>query len=156
VRRSHCGGRTDDVESSPPASDTLASVKAMTSPIDPHAHDPALRTIAMPADANPDGDIFGGWLLSQMDMAGGSAALERARGRVVTVAIEGMNFHEPVEVGDEVSCYTHLVRVGRTSLTIHVEAWKRRRDQRRRTKVTEGDFTYVKIDSQRRPVPIGD
>lgn len=116
--------------------------------------EPALRTIAMPADANPQGDIFGGWLLAQMDLAGGSAALQRARGRVATVALNAMTFHEPVEIGDEVSCYAIVTRVGRTSMTIEVEAWKRRQHEDLRVKVTEGVFTYVKIDENRRPIPV--
>ena len=121
---------------------------------DPDRHQATLRTIAMPADANPNGDIFGGWLLSQMDLAGGSAATERARGRVVTVAMDAITFHEPVEVGDELSCYTQISRVGRTSITVDIEAWKRRPVSRQRIKVTEGVFTYVKIDRNRRPKPV--
>ncbi|MCA9247622.1 MAG: acyl-CoA thioesterase [Planctomycetales bacterium] len=118
------------------------------------AAEPMLRTIAMPADANPSGDIFGGWLLSQMDMAGGNAAMRRAGGRVVTVAIDAVNFHEPVEVGDELTCYAHVSHVGRTSMTIEIEAWKRRLDRQQRVKVTEAVFTYVKIDANRRPQPV--
>lgn len=114
----------------------------------------ALRTTAMPADANPNGDIFGGWLLSQMDIAGGNSAMRRARGRVVTIAIDGMNFYEPVDVGDEVSCYTQIVRIGRTSMTIEIEAWKRRPASEETTQVTRGVFTYVKIDEHRRPEPV--
>lgn len=121
---------------------------------DPTSGELMLRTIAMPADANPAGDIFGGWLLSQMDLAGASAAVERAKGRVVTVGMNAISFYEPVEVGDEVSCYTDVQRVGRTSITVVVEAWKRRQDSPRRVKVTAGVFTYVKIDEQRRPVPV--
>src|SRR5690348_12299714 len=94
----------------------------------PTLNEVMLRTIAMPADTNPAGDIFGGWLLSQMDLAGASAAVRRAKGRVVTVGMDAISFYEPVEVGDEVSCYTKLQRVGRTSLTIEVEAWKRHQD----------------------------
>ena len=116
--------------------------------------EPALRTIAMPADANPNGDIFGGWLLSQMDLSGANIAIRRAAGRVVTVAIDAMSFHEPVEVGDEVTCYATIQRIGRTSITVDVEAWKRRQDRAERTKVTEGVFTYVKVDANRRPVPV--
>jgi acyl-CoA thioesterase YciA len=86
---------------------------------------PLVRVIAMPADANPNGDIFGGWLLSQMDLAGGSLAAQRARGRCATVAVDGMVFHEPVFVGDEVSCYGELVKTGRTSMTVRIEAWRR-------------------------------
>ena len=113
-----------------------------------------MRTIAMPADANPSGDIFGGWLLSQMDMAGGNAAMRRAGGRVVTVAIDAVNFHEPVEVGDELSCYAEVTNVGRTSLTVDIQAWKRRLDREERVQVTEAIFTYVKIDADRRPIPV--
>ncbi len=113
-----------------------------------------LRMIAMPADANPDGDIFGGWLLGQMDLAGGSAAARRVRGRAVTVAVNGMKFHLPVFIGDEVSCYTEIVRIGRTSLTIHVEAWRQHRETGFEEMVTEGLFTFVAIDENRRPRPV--
>src|SRR3978361_1050199 len=113
--------------------------------------EPALRAIAMPADANPSGDIFGGWLLAQMDLAGGSAAMQRADGRVATVAITGMTFHQPVFVGDEVSCYATITRVGRSSITIELESWARRHRGTRRGKVTAGTFTYVAIDGDRRP-----
>jgi acyl-CoA thioesterase YciA len=122
--------------------------------IDPTQHEATLRTIALPADTNPSGDIFGGWLLSQMDLAGASAAIRRAQGRVVTVAMNAISFYEPVEVGDELSCYTQILRIGRTSLTVEVEAWKRRQDRAERIKVTEGVFTYVKIDDSRQPEPL--
>src|SRR4051794_33333740 len=89
--------------------------------------EPALRAIAMPADANPNGDIFGGWLLAQMDLAGGSAASQRAKGRVATIAITGMTFRLPVFVGDEVSCYCTIETVGRSSMAIRIESWARRR-----------------------------
>jgi len=115
---------------------------------------PALRAMAMPADTNPSGDIFGGWLLSQMDIAGGSLARQRAGGRITTVGIEAMTFHKPVLVGDEVSCYTTLLRVGRTSIRIKIDTWVRRGDQFDHIKVTEGVFTYVAIDENRRPRPI--
>ncbi len=115
---------------------------------------PALRAMAMPADTNPSGDIFGGWLLAQMDIAGGSLARQRAGGRVTTVGVEAMTFHKPVLVGDEVSCYTTLVRVGRTSIRIKIDTWVRRGDQFDHIKVTEGVFTYVAIDENRRPRPI--
>ncbi|MBL8700422.1 MAG: acyl-CoA thioesterase [Alphaproteobacteria bacterium] len=105
----------------------------------------------MPADTNPNGDIFGGWLLSQMDLAGGNLAGQRARGRVATVAITAMTFHLPVFVGDEVSCHCEIARIGRTSITIHVETWVRRRDGGEVVKVTEGTFTYVAIGIDRRP-----
>ena len=120
----------------------------------PPAQEPALRAIAMPADANPNGDIFGGWLLSQMDLAGGNVAGQRARGRVATVAIEGMEFHLPVFIGDEVSCYATIERVGRTSMTIRIETWVRRRDGGARVKVTQGVFTYVAIGADRKPRPV--
>jgi acyl-CoA thioesterase YciA len=118
--------------------------------------EPALRSIAMPADANPSGDIFGGWLLAQMDLAGGSLAMQRAQGRVVTVAITAMTFHQPVFIGDEVSCYAEITRIGRTSLTIHIESWARRHRGRERVKVTEGTYTYVAVDADRRPRPVPD
>jgi acyl-CoA thioesterase YciA len=113
-----------------------------------------LRAIAMPADANPNGDIFGGWLLSQMDLAGGNLAMQRARGRVATVAITAMTFHLPVFIGDEVSCFCRLERVGRSSMTIDVETWVRRRDGGEIVKVTQGTFTYVAIGVDRRPRPV--
>ena len=110
-----------------------------------------LRAIAMPADANPEGDIFGGWLVSQMDLAGATIAFRRARGRCVTVAIDAMSFISPVFVGDEVSLFARLVHVGRTSVRVSVEAWRRRRDGRDVYKVTQGVFVYIAIDEQRRP-----
>ena len=121
---------------------------------DAPTREPALRAIAMPADANPSGDIFGGWLLSQMDLAGGVAAVRRARGRVATVAVTGMNFHLPVFIGDEVSCYAEIVKVGRTSITLKVESWVRRGISGEHIKVTEGLFTYVAIGDDRRPRPV--
>ena len=113
--------------------------------------EPAVRTIAMPADTNPSGDIFGGWLLAQMDLAGGTVALLRARGRVVTVAIERMTFHRPVFVGDLVSCYAEIVKVGRTSLTVQIETAVTRHDTGEEMTVTEGTFTYVHVDENGRP-----
>lgn len=113
--------------------------------------EPAIRTLAMPADANPHGDIFGGWLLAQMDIAGGVVAHRRARGRVATVAIESMTFHQPVFVGDEVSCYATIVRVGRSSIAIEIEAWARRGRTGEPVKVTAGRFTYVAVGEDRRP-----
>src|SRR5690349_19004028 len=112
---------------------------------------PLVRVIAMPADANPNGDIFGGWLPSQMDLAGGSLAARRARGRCATVAVDGMVFHEPVFVGDEVSCYCELVKTGRTSMTVRIEAWRRHLPSDEARKVTEATFTYVAIGEDRRP-----
>ena len=115
---------------------------------------PLVRVIAMPADANPNGDIFGGWLLAQMDLAGGSLATQRARGRCATVAVDSMVFHEPVFVGDEVSCYGELVRTGRTSMTVRIEAWRRHLPSDEVRKVTQAVFTYVAIGKDRRPRPL--
>jgi acyl-CoA thioesterase YciA len=111
----------------------------------------AIRTVAMPADTNPNGDIFGGWVLSQMDMAGGMIATRRAHGRVATVAIATMTFRLPVFVGDEVSCYGEIIRIGNSSLTIKVESWVRRGRGGELIKVTEGLFTFVAIDDDRKP-----
>ncbi|SDH52214.1 acyl-CoA thioesterase [Roseospirillum parvum] len=113
----------------------------------------ALRTIAMPADTNPAGDIFGGWLLGQMDLAGGTHARHHSRGRVATVAVDSMTFHKPVYVGDELSCYADMKRVGRSSMTVLVEAWVRRDSGQTTLKVTEGVFTFVAIDGEGRPRP---
>jgi acyl-CoA thioesterase YciA len=118
------------------------------------ASEPALRAIAMPADANPWGDIFGGWLLAQMDLAGGTVATRRAKGRTATVAITAMTFHRPVFVGDEVTCYCEIIKVGTTSITIKVESWVRRGVGNEQIEVTEGIFTYVAIGDDRRPRPV--
>lgn len=112
---------------------------------------PLIRTVAMPADTNPAGDIFGGWLLAQMDLAAGSAATRRARGRCATVALDAMSFLKPVYVGDEVSLYAHVTKVGRTSMQVHVEAWRRNREDEYHEKVTEAMFTFVALDDVRRP-----
>jgi acyl-CoA thioesterase YciA len=122
----------------------------------PPQSEPALRAIAMPADANPHGDIFGGWLLSQMDLAGGTVATRRAKGRVVTVAITAMTFHRPVFIGDEVSCYAEIVKTGSSSITVRIESWARRGRGEERVAVTEGLFTYVAVDAERRPCPLPD
>jgi acyl-CoA thioesterase YciA len=113
-----------------------------------------VRTIAMPADTNANGDIFGGWVLSQMDQAGGIAGVERAQGRVVTIAVEAMTFIRPVRVGDVLCVYTQVESVGRTSMKIHIEAWARRFQTREREKVTDATFTFVAIDDQGRPRPV--
>ena len=120
----------------------------------PPAREPAIRTLAMPADANPSGDIFGGWVLSQMDLPGGAIAAQRAGGCVATVAVTAMTFHRPVLVGDEVSCFGEVVRVGRTSIAVHVESWARRGFGNERIKVTEGLFTFVAIGPDRKPRPV--
>jgi acyl-CoA thioesterase YciA len=123
-------------------------------PAAPPAEPPLLRTIAMPADANPNGDIFGGWLMGLMDLAGGNAAGRRARGRVATVAVDAMVFHSPVIVGDEVSIYGRIVHVGRTSMRIEIEAWRRERASEAANIVTSAVFTFVAIDTARRPRPV--
>lgn len=107
-----------------------------------------IRTLAMPADANPAGDIFGGWVMSQMDIAGSIAAVELSHGRVVTVAVEAMTFIAPVKVGDVLCVYTTVERVGNTSITIGMEAWARRQRLPDRVKVTEARFVYVGLDEQ--------
>lgn len=120
----------------------------------PPAAAPQVRVIAMPADANPAGDIFGGWLMAHMDQAGASVALRRARGRVATVAVEAMAFHLPVRVGDEVSLYGRLLGVGRSSIRVHVEAWRRDRTAEDAARVTEATFTFVALDADGRPRPV--
>ena len=116
--------------------------------------DLTVRTIAMPADTNANGDIFGGWVMSQMDIAGGIAGVERAQGRVVTVAVDAMTFIRPVRVGDVLCVYTRVTSVGRTSMKIEIEAWARRFRQDYREKVTEATFTFVAIDEEGRPRPV--
>jgi acyl-CoA thioesterase YciA len=113
--------------------------------------DLSIRTLAMPSDTNANGDIFGGWLLSQMDLGGGIFASKTAKSRTVTVAIEAMNFRKPVFVGDLVSVHANLVRIGKTSVTVHVEAWVLRRKEMHSILVTDGNFTYVSIDDQGHP-----
>ena len=120
----------------------------------PPASEPVIRTVAMPADTNPSGDIFGGWLLAQMDLAAGSAATRRARGRCATVALDAMAFLKPVFVGDEVSLYATVRKVGRTSMQVHVEAWRRSRADDHSERVTEALFTFVALDEMRRPRPV--
>jgi len=115
---------------------------------------PSLRTIAMPADANPDGDIFGGWIMSQMDISSGVFAAHVAKGRVVTVAVDAMTFHKPVYIGDDVSCYCSVAKRGNTSITVHVEAWVRRHHSDTVAKVTQGMFTFVAVDANGKPKPL--
>ena len=116
------------------------------------------RTIAMPADSNPAGDIFGGWVLSQMDIAAGISASERAQCRTVTVALDSMHFIRPVKIGDVLCVYTKIQAVGHTSIDIHVEAWVQRDRSRNTVKVTEAKFRFVAlgVDGRPRPVPDGD
>ena len=111
----------------------------------------AIRTIAMPADLNPAGDVFGGWLVAQMDLAGGATAGRRSGGRVATVAIDAMQFHKPLHLGDELSCYCVLVRTGRTSMTYRIEAWARRQGADGEEMITHGTFTFVAIGPDGRP-----
>ncbi|MBM6576265.1 acyl-CoA thioesterase [Sphingomonas sp. BT552] len=112
---------------------------------------PTIRVAAMPGDANPYGDIFGGWLMGQMDLAAGSVASRHSGGRAVTIAVDAMKFHAPVLVGDEVSVYATLVAVGNTSMTIEVEAWRRARHVEEACKVTQARFVFVATDEERRP-----
>src|SRR5882762_2929155 len=116
--------------------------------------DLCIRTLAMPADTNANGDIFGGWLLSQMDLGGGIFASKVAQSRTVTVAIDAMNFRKPVYVGDLVSVHANLVRIGRTSVTVRLEAWVIRRKETNSILVTDGNFTYVSIDDHGQPQEI--
>ena len=118
------------------------------------AGDLALQTIAMPADANANGDIFGGWLVSQMDLAGGVSAGRLAKGRVATVAIDSMAFIRPVAIGSTVSCYTQILNIGRTSIEILVEVWAQPMSDVEQRKVTEGKCTFVAIDQNRRTRPV--
>lgn len=126
---------------------------ATPQPTRPHG-ELVIRTIAMPADANGNGDIFGGWLLSQMDIGGAIYAKNLCRSRVTTVAIDAMSFLNPVYVGDIVNCYASLVKIGRTSMRIDVDAWVQRGHAGELVRVTEGVFTYVAIDDNRRPHPV--
>ena len=113
-----------------------------------------IRTIAMPADTNPSGDIFGGWLMSQMDLGAAIYARNLSRSRVTTVAVDGMSFLNPVSVGDIVNCYASLLKVGHTSMKISVDVWVQRESDGKLVRVTEGVFTYVAIDPQGRPHPV--
>jgi acyl-CoA thioesterase YciA len=113
-----------------------------------------VRLAAMPRDTNANGDIFGGWVISQMDQAGGIRAAETAQGRVVTIAIEAMTFIRPVKVGDVLSVYTAVDHIGRTSLKVHIEAWAQRFRTHHREKVTDATFTFVAIGADGRPRPV--
>jgi acyl-CoA thioesterase YciA len=119
-------------------------------PVEPRG-ELCIRTLAMPADTNQNGDIFGGWLLSQMDVGGGILASKTAKSRTVTVSIEAMSFRKPVFVGDVVSVYCSVARVGHTSVTIRVEAWVIRRKETSSILVTDGNFIYVAIDDDGHP-----
>lgn len=132
-------------------SDTATS--SLPSPKSPRG-ELVIRTIAMPADTNANGDIFGGWLLSQMDLGGAVLARTLARCRVATVAIDAMAFLYPVCVGDIVSCYASHLKTGRTSMSIEVEAWAQRHEDGSHMRVTHGTFTYVALDKSGRPQPV--
>lgn len=116
--------------------------------------EPAIKIIAMPADANADGDMFGGWILSMMDLAGSIPARKRAKRRIVTVAVEKIVFHRPVFIGDCLECYSDIEKVGRTSMTVKVDTYAVRRETGEKEKITEGHFVYVAIGDDRRPVPV--
>lgn len=127
----------------------------MTTTLPPFEHrQPTVRTLPKPSDINNNGHIFGGWILSQMDVAGGITALRRAGGPVATVAIEAMTFHEPVLVTDWLSVYTDIVKTGRTSVTVDIEVKVMRRGATSEIMVTGGTFVYVRIDDHGRPIPI--
>lgn len=113
-----------------------------------------IRTIAMPADTNPSGDIFGGWIMSQMDLGSGIIAAKTAQSRVVTVAMEGLSFLQPVRVGDTVACYAWVEKIGRTSMMIPVEVWVQRYRSGEQVRVTQGVFTYVAVDMEGKPIPV--
>ena len=116
---------------------------------------PAIRVVTMPRDTNPGGSIFGGWIMSQVDIAGSIVALARAKGRVATVAVNSFEFHEPVFIGDLISCYAEVIRVGRTSITVNVEVYAQRNPGKVQTvKVTGAQLTYVALDENRRPRPV--
>jgi len=120
----------------------------------PAAREPTLRVVPMPSDANYTGDIFGGWIMSQVDIAGSIPAIELAKGRVATIAVNSFVFKQPVMIGDVVSFYAKVVRVGRTSITVDVEVYARRRALLEVVKVTEATLTYVAVDDERRPRPV--
>jgi acyl-CoA thioesterase YciA len=120
----------------------------------PHGRDPVLRVVPMPSDANFTGDIFGGWIMSQVDIAGSVPAGRLAKGRVTTVAVNSFVFKQPVLIGDLVSFYAKVVRVGRTSITVEVEVFAQRRSLHETVKVTDATLTYVAVDDNRRPRPV--
>jgi acyl-CoA thioesterase YciA len=145
------------IERDAPDEHQMTDSQAVHAPLNTESEpcgDLSIRTLAMPADTNQNGDIFGGWLLSQMDLGGGIFASKVAKSRTVTVAIEAMNFRKPVFVGDLVSVHANLVRIGKTSITVHIEAWVLRRKETHSILVTDGNFTYVSIDDQGHPQAI--
>src|SRR5947208_6057507 len=150
-------GRGGDVAIGCPAGHHCAPGGAMSDPATSHGAprgELTVRTIAMPADTNANGDIFGGWVMAHMDQAGGIAGVERARGRVVTLVVEAMTFIRAMRVGDVLEVYTEIESVGRTSMKIHVEAWAQRFQTHDRDKVTDATFTFVHVGDDGRPRPI--
>jgi acyl-CoA thioesterase YciA len=140
-----------------PKSSDMTDTKGVHAPLNRETKpsgDLCIRALAMPADTNQNGDIFGGWLLSQMDLGGSIFASKIVNSRTVTVAIEAMNFRKPVFVGDVVSVHANLVQIGKTSIAIHLEAWVQRRKEIHSILVTDGNFTYVSIDDQGHPQAI--
>jgi len=113
--------------------------------------EPAIRVLAMPSDTNPAGDIFGGWVLSQMDIAGGLVTAKECKGRTVTIGIQSMTFHKPVLIGDTLCCYVEIIQKGNTSMTVKIESWAKRQYEDVREMVTEGVFTYVAVTKDRKP-----
>lgn len=139
------------MSSDDPKHQTVSSPRSLGTP----EGDRTITVVAMPADTNPSGDIFGGWILSQMDIAGGVAASRRAEGRCVTIGVQEMEFHQPVHVGDLVSCYANILKIGTSSITIKIETWTTNHYRPGPAiKVTEGVFTYVAIDENRKPRPV--
>lgn len=132
----------------------MDSSSPQDTPKDTPCGDLTVRIIAMPADTNANGDIFGGWVMARMDEAGGIKGVERAQGRVVTVKVESMTFLKPMKVGDVLCVYTDVTRIGRTSMTMQIEAWAQRFQTRLMEKVTEATFTFVAVDDSGRPRPI--
>ena len=126
----------------------------MTEPSEQPTGALALRSVAMPSDTNPAGDIFGGWIMALMDLAAGTAASERARGRTATVSVSHLNFLRPVKVGDVVSVYTQVIRVGRTSMSLSVEAWADQRGAGTPHRVTAAEFVMVAVDDDGKPRPV--
>ena len=133
----------------------MARRDANTDALLPEGKEPTLRVVPMPSDANYSGDIFGGWIMSQVDVAGSIPAARLARGRIVTIAVNSFLFKQPVMIGDLVSFYAEVARVGRTSITVDVEVYAQRRSLHETVKVTEATLTYVAVDENRRPRPVG-
>jgi acyl-CoA thioesterase YciA len=117
-------------------------------------NEPAIKVLAMPRDTNPDGDMFGGWIISMMDLAGYLTARKLVQKKLVTVAVDNILFHNPVFVGDCLECYTVIEKIGRTSLTVKIDAFVERGDRNEKDKVTEGRFVFVAIGDDRKPTAL--